>query len=164
MKKMIVFCAVLIFLSGLGQSTAAEPEKIPPFKVCWIFGATYGILINQKLTDKDIEGIIYQWQEVRKKDAFHTLLPRNRTRLKNPYSMLGIEIFTDPAWCKKEHNDRYFNERMSKKMEMTYINKIRGYYGWQENVGLEMGTIGTKDGKLKSKNYRMLFHRQDRPL
>jgi hypothetical protein len=156
MKK--IFSIVAVFLSIIFLSGIAESFEIPQFKIIWKEFSTFGILFDQKLSDNQVEQIIYEFREIRKRREFYKYFPQTTPGGKDKYTVIQIQIFTNPKWSSEKMMKDFLKYKMSKKMEKQYFNNIRGYYGWSNLKTIyERGSIGDCDDKLKSKNYRELF-------
>ena len=132
--------------------------EIPEYKVVWSTGTTYGILFQQMLTDNEIEKIIFEFREIRKRNEFNKYFPVPKNyKGDDPYGVLQFSFFTDPKWASNIMNKRFNNNKMSKSQCQKYFDNTRGYYGWSRNPHHERGSIGDKFGDIRSKNYRELF-------
>ncbi len=155
--KILVYASTIILTLLIISFSNAESFEMPQFQITWKDGSTYGVLLDQKLSDSNISEIIYELREIRKRGDFSKYFPRTTPGLKDKYGVIQVQIFTNPKWADKKMASDYVNQRMDKKIEQEYINNIRGYYGWQSNNHFEVGEIGYSEGKLKSTKYKKLF-------
>jgi hypothetical protein len=105
-----------------------------------------------------IEQIIYEFREIRKRKELHKYFPPAMPHLNDKYAIIQIQIFNDSKWATEKMERDFVYKRMSKKMEKQYIDNIRGFYGWSNLKTIyERGSIGDSEDGLKSKHYRELF-------
>lgn len=156
MKILLLASTVFVTLFIVSPENVQSFE-MPDFKIIWKDGGTYGILVDQKLSDTQISEIVYELREIRKRKEFHKFFPITTPGLKDKYAVLQVEIFSDAKWATEKMAKDYVNGKMNKKVEQQYINNIRGYYGWSSGNNFERGSIGSDEGDLKSRNYRKLF-------
>jgi len=126
--------------------------EIPKFKIIWRHGPTIGILFNDQLSDSQIEQIIYELREIRKRKEFDKYFPATTPQSRDKYSQIYIEIFTDPKWATEGIMKDFIFERMSEEMVKEYLNNTRGYYGWSQEYKYEGGSLGNVAGELASEN------------
>ena len=152
---------VLVYSSMLLKADAATIVN-REFRIAWASGTTYGILLTQPASDNDIEKFVYELREIRKRSEFNKYFPVHElNHMKDPYSLLQVQIFTDPKWASRDIKKRWADNKMPKQEVQVYFNNIRGYYGWQKNPGFERGSIGDrfrdKSTSMQSRQFKALF-------